>query len=191
MGTELFLVDFIILQANIQSVIVHRKFAALATEQELFGELRNMNGGEMKMNRELLFRGFHPCDGPDTIVVDGEKVKGRWVEGYYYNGKDGDVILSHPRDYGYADADRVFPSTVSQYTGLTDKNGKRIFELDILKTNKHGHDDGEGHNSAGADVFRVIFEDGGYCLKNKWRRFNLRPDIGAEVIGTVFDHEES
>ena len=25
--------------------------------------------------RELLFRGFHPCDGPDTIVVDGEKIK--------------------------------------------------------------------------------------------------------------------
>ena len=25
--------------------------------------------------RELIFRGFHPCDGPDTIVVDGEKVK--------------------------------------------------------------------------------------------------------------------
>lgn len=26
--------------------------------------------------REILFRGFHPCDGLDTIVVDGEKVKG-------------------------------------------------------------------------------------------------------------------
>ena len=28
-----------------------------------------------------MFRGFHPCDGPDTIVVDKEKVKGKWVEG--------------------------------------------------------------------------------------------------------------
>ena len=28
--------------------------------------------------REILFRGFHPCDGPEIIVVDGEKVKGRW-----------------------------------------------------------------------------------------------------------------
>ena len=37
--------------------------------------------------REILFRGFYPCDGPDTIVVDGEKVKGRWVEGY---------IVRHP-----------------------------------------------------------------------------------------------
>lgn len=36
-----------------------------------------------KSMREILFRGFHPCDGPDTIVVDGEKVKGRWVYGFY------------------------------------------------------------------------------------------------------------
>lgn len=40
------------------------------------------------MNHEILFRGFHPCDGPDTIVVDGEKVKGRWVEGYYEEAVD-------------------------------------------------------------------------------------------------------
>ena len=31
--------------------------------------------------REILFRGFHPCNGPDIIVVDGEKVVGRWVYG--------------------------------------------------------------------------------------------------------------
>ena len=37
--------------------------------------------------REILFRGFHPCDGPDTIVVDGEKVKGRWVEGYLWSNR--------------------------------------------------------------------------------------------------------
>ena len=35
--------------------------------------------------REILFRGFHPCDGPDTIVVEGEKVKGRWVVGTVFD----------------------------------------------------------------------------------------------------------
>ena len=25
------------------------------------------------MNHEILFRGFHPCEGPDTIVVDGDE----------------------------------------------------------------------------------------------------------------------
>lgn len=135
--------------------------------------------------RELLFRGFHPCDGPDTIVVDGEKVKGRWVEGYLWSKRT--IGVTSP--CGNLDEVVVLPSTVGQYSGLTDRTGKRIFEGDILKTNKYGKDDGKGHNFAGPDAFCVAFEDGGYCLRNEWRRFNLRPDIDAEVIGTIFDEE--
>ena len=149
--------------------------------------------------RELLFRGFHPCDGPDTIVVDGEKVKGRWVEGYIVRhpsaiqiGNDYSPWYIHvppvdPDDNG--GVFNVLPSTVGQCTGLTDKNGKRIFEGDILKTGKYGRDDGNGHNFAGYETFSVEFEDGGYCLKSRWRRFNMRPDLDGEVIGTVFDEE--
>lgn len=135
--------------------------------------------------REILFRGFHPCDGPDTIVVDGEKVKGRWVEGYLWSKRT--IGVTSP--CGNLDEVVVLPSTVGQYSGLTDRTGKRIFEGDILKTNKYGKDDGKGHNFAGPDAFCVAFEDGGYCLRNEWRRFNLRPDIDAEVIGTIFDEE--
>ena len=47
-----------------------------------------------------------------------------------------DSVIIHWYNNGCRVSDEVDPSTVCQYTGLTDKNGKKIFEGDVLKIAK-------------------------------------------------------
>ena len=131
------------------------------------------------MSREILFKAKRANNG-------------EWVEGYYvrygFTGKEKHYIVPVYASDLYAF--EVDKKTVCQYTGLTDKNGKKIWENDIIKTSRYGKDDGKGSNFAGFDIFSVRWDDGGFALYSKWRRFNLRDNNEYEVIGDIFDNPE-
>ena len=79
--------------------------------------------------------------------------------------------------------------TVEQCTGLKDKNGKLIYEGDIVKTKDFGKDIGKRINVNDYDTFVVKFSACSFRIENDSREFLLSCRPKLEIIGNIHEME--
>ena len=133
--------------------------------------------------REILFRG--KCN--ETC-----KYNGQWIEGFY-GEDDGKPIIAHSTDRGLIGY-FCEPDSIGQYTGLTDKNGKKIFEGDVLNV----HDQIPMFD--GYDTDEIVYNGKVMYIKNQGMYVCEGNNDGnalcalnldkCEVIGNIHDNPE-
>lgn len=161
--------------------------------------------------RDILFRGKDKDDG-------------KWYEGAYraYDDttfcfkEDYDrhpenthhtIVFSRMTDWGLPNRHlqaEVIPETVGQYTGLQDKNGKRVFEGDICQVvylDRRCDSNGNHYEAENVIIEEVAFEKGTFCFKTMFEDIAMYRPIGFEiyekqkikhfeVIGNIHDNPE-
>lgn len=123
------------------------------------------------------------------ILFRGKTYNDKWVQGLLVQMDDHltQIRKLGSDGIGYYDYS-IVPSTVGQYTGLTDKNGKKIFEGDIVK-----------HESGATVLFhKVVFERRNGCAYfgavmgeyETWGFCNSFPPTLVEIVGNIHDNPE-
>lgn len=117
--------------------------------------------------REIIFRGKHI-----HAHSKNEHLDGRWVYGYLCD----ENYINSPELEGELLVD---PETVCQYTGLTDKNGRKIFEGDIINDIDYG-------------IMKCIYLHGSFVwYKEDGFKIECMKYVPViKIIGNIFDNPE-
>ena len=122
------------------------------------------------MQREILFRG--------KIIETGEWIYGGLIGNDVIVGK----IVEFEEDYFCTEFwNKVDPETIGQFTGLTDKNCKKLFESDI-------------YSMGDVDILYVVIFDKSQFIGKQVRNRSLagleywKSDI--EIVGNIHDNPE-
>lgn len=130
--------------------------------------------------REILFRGKRTDNG-------------EWVKGFYVCVLDTHYIMTGKFDsltngIINSEAYKVDPDTIGQFTGLTDRNGVKIFEGDIIEFN---------HPYNGKSIHAVVQDGCGWNLSNFYASCFDCPGCAFSegtkymtVLGNIYDNPE-
>lgn len=127
------------------------------------------------MNRKILFRG--KC-------VPESKYAGEWVFGGCVQCENGETLIISAQSDNCTSTYHVIPDSVGQFIGMCDKNGKEIFEGDIVK-----NDISRGNATKNKTYRNFAIR---YSAPEFWNGYDpfTMSSYRMEVIGNVHDNPE-
>lgn len=144
--------------------------------------------------REILFRGQTRRKG-EKVRMDGSPVESNWAYGGVLKGIGDHSIIyqTEPEFHKFP----VYTDTLGQFTGLTDKNGVKIFEGDIVQ--------GTAYSNKFVGIIVWVDEIGGFGVRYRkrqeataWENSSIlkcasrgrTDEFTAEIIGNIYDNPE-